>query len=150
MPLFYCLFLQNLSLGHTIHLYSTNFYNKMLAKSIYKIESVKNIYSGDDLILMLDLGHDGLYRLTRCRLLGVDAPSAFNSKNTEAIKLKNFVSKVLSDSKESYVEVSSYRNNSWLVILYTKDPDTQAFISLNRVLINNGYIFNKEATTNAR
>jgi len=121
----------------------------MLAKSVYKIDSVKNIYSADDLILMLDLGHDGLYRLTRCRLSGVDAPSAFNSDNAEAVKLKNFVSKVLSESTESYVETVSYRNNSWLVTLYTKDQKTNAFISLNRVLINNGYIFKKEVIPNA-
>lgn len=122
----------------------------MLAKSIYKIESVKNIYSADDLILMLDLGHDGLYRITRCRLVGVDAPSTFNSDNTEAINLKNFVSKALNQSKESYVEVTSYLNNSWLVHLHTKDPETKAFVSLNQVLINSGYVFNKEAGNNAK
>jgi len=115
----------------------------MLAKSIYKIEAVKNIYSGDDLILLLDLGHDGLYRLTRCRLVGVDAPSTFNNDNEEAIKLKNFVSKALNNSSDSYVEVSSYLNNSWLVTLFTKDKETQAYTSLNQVLINNGYVFNK-------
>jgi hypothetical protein len=115
----------------------------MLAKSVFKVESVKNIYSGDDLILLLDLGHDGLYRLTRCRLVGVDAPSTFNNDNKEAVKLKNFVSKALNASAESYVEVSAYLNNSWLVTLYTKDAETLAYISLNQVLINNGYVFTR-------
>lgn len=121
----------------------------MLAKSIFKVESVKNIYSADDLILMLDLGHDGLYRLTRCRLVGVDAPSTFNSKNEEAVNLKNFVSKALNLSSESFIEVSSYLTNSWLVVLYTKDPKTQAFVSLNQVLINNGYVFKREKNKHA-
>lgn len=121
----------------------------MLAKSVFKIESVKNIYSGDDLILMLDLGHDGLYRLTRCRLAGVDAPSTFNSENEEAISIKNFVSKALNSSSESFIEVSSYLHNSWLVQLYAKDPKTKAFVNLNKVLINNGYVFKREKTKHA-
>lgn len=121
----------------------------MLAKSIYKVDSVKNIYSADDLILMLDLGHDGLYKLTRCRLAGVDTPSTFNSTSTEAENLKNFVSKALNQGKESYVEVVSFRTNSWLVSLFTKDPETKAFVSINQVLMNNGYVFKKEVVNNA-
>lgn len=121
----------------------------MLNKPIYKIDSVKNVYSADDLILMLNLGHDGLYRLTRCRLHGVDAPSTYNTEDAEAKKLKNFVSKVLNDSKDAYIEVISYLNNSWMVVLYTRDPETKAYISLNKVLINNGYVFTRERQENA-
>ena len=121
----------------------------MLAKPIYKVESVKNVYSADDMILMLDLGHDGLYRITRCRLMGVDTPSTFNSESEEGVNLKNFVSKALNQSKDSYIEVVSYRNNSWLVNLFTKDPKTKAFVSLNRILMNNGYVFKRETINNA-
>ena len=121
----------------------------MLNKQIYKIDSVLSIYGADDLILMLNLGHDGLYKRTRCRLHGVDAPSTYNSDNEEAKKLKNFVIKALKDSKDSHVEVVSYLNNSWMVILYTKDPETKAYVSLNQVLINNGYVYTREVNSNA-
>jgi len=116
----------------------------MLARSVYKIESVKSVVSADDIILMLNLGHDGLYRLTRCRLIGVDAPSAFNGTDKEAVVLKDFVSKALNQSAESYIEVSSYLNNSWLVSLFTKDPETKVYTNLNKVLISNGYVFKRD------
>lgn len=118
----------------------------MLAKSVYKVESVKAVCSADDIILMLDLGHDGLYRLTRCRLAGVDTPSTFNTESVEAANLKTFVSKALNMSKGAYIEVVSFLHNSWLVHLYTKDPETKAYVSLNQVLINNGYVFHKRGS----
>lgn len=121
----------------------------MLAKSIFKIESVKNIYSADDMILMLDLGYDGLFKVTRCRLMGVDAPSTYNQSNLEGENLKAFVSKALNQSKESYVEVVSFRNNSWLVNLFTKDPETKTYTSINKLLMNSGYVFKRETQPHA-
>lgn len=100
---------------------------------------VKEVHSGDDLILMVDLGIDGLFKKARCRLAGVDTPDAYRSDgSTEAGKVRDYVKSVVK-TRRCYIEVLGERRNSWLITLFVEDDGKLS--CLNKVLMDQGYVF---------
>jgi hypothetical protein len=100
---------------------------------------VKEVHSGDDLILMVDLGIDNLHKKTRARLCGVDTPDAYKADpTTEAGKIRDYVKGVVK-GRRCYIEVHSERKNSWLVTLFVEQNSELS--CLNKLLIDQGYVY---------
>lgn len=109
----------------------------------YKVE-VLEVHSGDDLVLMVDLGVEGLYKKVRARLFGIDTPDAHKeTPDTEAGKVRDLVRR-LTLNVECMVDVnSSSGKGGWKVTLY-RVPAKGSPESINEVLRSQGYVFKRE------
>ena len=106
---------------------------------VYSVK-VEEVHSGDDLILMVDLGIDNLYKRVRARLAGVDCPDAYRAApDTVAGKVRDSVREITRAECRAKVHQQGGRGG-WLVTLMYKTPDS-AFISLNDKLITDGYVY---------
>lgn len=100
---------------------------------------VEEVHSGDDFILLVDLGVDGLHKRTRARLLGVDAPNAYRAKpDTEAGKVRDEVKRLVCGKCK--VELVSEGKGGWIVILQAYTGD-KASININEMLQSRGYVY---------
>ena len=114
----------------------------MVSKVKYKAE-VLEVHSGDDITVLVDLGIDDLYKKVRCRLLGVDTPSAFNAKEgDEAISVKKTVQTRLSQ-RIVIIVVHKMNKSSWLVDMLIPGLKSKETKNLNQLLIDLGYTFSK-------
>ena len=101
--------------------------------------TVEDVYSGDDLVLMVDLGVSGLYKKVRARLVGVDTPSAFQAaKHTEAGKVRDLVKTSVGRGKCS-IELHSEGKGGWLVTLFVNTNGHE--LNINSMLAERGYVF---------
>ena len=101
---------------------------------------VTEVFSGDDLITMIDLGAEDLVKRVRIRLEGVDTPNAVRSApNTSAGKIRSYVSAATKNRDCSFEVFARPRHNTWVarVTIHRKEGD----INLNQELINQGYKF---------
>lgn len=110
---------------------------------VYRAEVI-NVFSGDDLILMIDLDVDGLHKRQRVRLYGIDTPNAVNcADDSEAGKVRCFV-RALTKGKSATLRVHSRVGNSWVgVVTVDAGPGREA-INLNDVLAAKGYQFSRD------
>lgn len=100
---------------------------------------VEEVHSGDDFIVLVDLGVDGLYKRTRVRLHGVDAPNAYKAKpDTEAGRVRDEVKTLVAG--KCFIEVISEGKSGWLVDFTVTLPEGRQ-ASLNEILVNRGYVF---------
>ena len=64
----------------------------MLGQQVEYPCEVREVFSGDDLIVMIDLGVENLFMKRRIRLHGVDTPNAVKEqKDTDAGKIRTLV-----------------------------------------------------------
>lgn len=89
---------------------------------------------------MVNLGVDGIYKRTRVRLHGVDAPNAYKAAaDTEAGKVRDDVKRLTRD--KCLVEVISEGKGGWIVTMTVFDDDGQP-INLNSLMRDKGYVYN--------
>lgn len=103
---------------------------------------VEEVFSGDDLILMIDLGVENLHLRQRVRLHGVDTPSAVNSSpDTEAGKIRSYVRNLTRD-RPAKILLLTRVGGSWVgvVTIHTRDGE----VNLNDDLIAKGHQFKRE------
>lgn len=101
--------------------------------------TVEEVYSGDDLVLMVNLGVGGLYKKVRARLVGVDTPSAFQApRNTEAGRVRDLVKSSVGRGKCS-IELHSEGKGGWLVTLFVNAGGTP--LNVNGMLADKGYVY---------
>ncbi|ALT58118.1 endonuclease [Pseudomonas phage SM1] len=101
---------------------------------------VQEVLSGDDLVLLVDLGVDGLHKRVRVRLKDVDAPNAIRQgSDTEAGKLRDRVANLCNHSKVTATVVKKTAH-AWVVILNLETSDGQN-IDLNEMLKSEGYVY---------
>lgn len=113
--------------------------SEMSQEKTFPVDVVE-VHSGDDLVLMVDLGVDGLYKRVRARLRGVDTPSAFRAaKDTEAGVLRDTL-KSLVTGRKCWVNVASFGKGGWIVTLFTEDGAGEVE-NINDTLIQNGYVY---------
>ena len=104
--------------------------------------AVEEVYSGDDLILMVDLGVGGLFKRVRARLAGVDAPSAFKAgKDTEAGEVRALLRATTAKGKCS-IELHSEGKGGWLVTLFVNAGRQP--LNVNEMLIDKGYVYDPQ------
>lgn len=108
---------------------------------LYKTE-VRSVLSADDMNALVSLGVDGLCKLTRIRLAGVDAPDAYKAVTGDpAIALRNEIGDMVLN-KTCYVSVQSVGKGGWIVTLYVEDQG--GLRNINELLIGRGYAFNEK------
>lgn len=107
--------------------------------------TVAEVHSADDFILMVNLGVDGLYKRTRVRLHGVDAPNAYKARaDTEAGMIRDEVKDLLAG--KCLVDVVSEGKGGWIADITVFDSSNQPK-SLNTLLRDRGYIYNNVTKT---
>ncbi len=100
---------------------------------------VEEVHSGDDFILLVNLGVDGLFKKTRVRLHGVDAPNAYKAKpETEAGRVRDEVKKLIGN--KCLVELISEGKGGWIVVMTVFDTSNQP-MCLNTALRERGYVY---------
>lgn len=105
--------------------------------------TVTEVYSGDDLICMVDLGVENLWKRVRVRLHGVDTPNAVKSGDeTEAGKVRSYV-RTLARNKRGRLTVVQQKDSSWVCGLIVESPD--GIVDVNQQLIAQGYVFKRGA-----
>lgn len=108
------------------------------------IGEVLQVFSGDDLIVLVDLGAESLFKKQRVRLYGVDAPNAVRSgSETQAGQIRAYV-KALCKGNRVRLQVMSRGVASWVVtawVLTDAGPH-----NLNEDLIAQGYAFKRETS----
>lgn len=110
---------------------------------------VEEVHSGDDFLLMVDLGIGGLYKKTRARLHGVDAPNAFRAgPQTTAGRVRDEV-RTLVLAKRCRVTLLSEGRGGWIVTLETHGTDGE-WINVNRMLQERGYVYSAGSNQETR
>lgn len=105
----------------------------------YKVE-VKEVRSGDDLVLLVDLGVDSLFKRVRARLLGVDTPDAYQTDSgTEAGKIRDEVRDITSKGRCSII-LHSQSTGGWKVTLLVHATNDRC-VDVNAALKEMGYTY---------
>lgn len=100
---------------------------------------VEEVHSGDDFIVMVNLGVDGLYKKTRVRLYGVDAPNAYKARaDTEAGKVRDAAKQLVSG--RCLIEVVAEGKGGWIVNMTVFD-ESNLPICLNTLMRERGYVY---------
>lgn len=109
----------------------------MKENKIYEAR-VEEVHSGDDFILMVNLGVDGLFKKVRARLYGVDAPNAFKSSpTTEAGVVRDEVRKLVVG--KCRIELVAEGKGGWIVRLFIQQGADM--VCLNDILRSRGYVY---------
>lgn len=107
--------------------------------------TVEEVHSGDDIVVMADLGIDKLYKKVRVRLHGVDTPNAYKAKlDSVAGSLRDEVKKITQDRK-CRIELVAEGKGGWLGILYV--PNGAEEINVNELLRSRGYVYKGNGDT---
>lgn len=103
---------------------------------------VSDVFSGDDLMVMVDLGVDDLWKRKRIRLHGVDTPNAVHAADdTEAGRVRRLV-RGIAGNRTGTINLRSRGSGSWVVELIINTPDGP--LNLNEYLINQGFQFKRK------
>ena len=109
---------------------------------VFKAEAI-DIFSGDDLTVMVDLGVEGLYKKQRIRLAGVDTPNAVGvGPETEAGRLRTHVRNIVR-RKELTIYVKTRGANVWAATVEVDNGDGTV-TNLNDDLIAQGYSYKRK------
>jgi len=102
---------------------------------------VQEVHSGDDLILLVSLGIDNLYKKVRVRLQGVDTPDAYKAGiGTEAGRIRDQVNQLVKGKKCVIIAHSqSSGKGGWVVTLHI--DNSMQTETLNEILRQEGYVF---------
>jgi hypothetical protein len=105
---------------------------------------IQEVFSGDDLVGMVDLGVENLHKRQRLRLSGVDTPNAVHAdQSTEAGRVRTHV-RDLVRNKRAQIRVVSRSGQSWVVELEVETPN--GTLNLNQYLARQGYVYKKDST----
>lgn len=101
---------------------------------------VMEVISGDDLIVLVDLNIDDLFKRVRARLRGVDTPSAYKENpDSTGGKVRADVHK-LTKSKQCRIDVHSQGRGGWVVTLFIVQADGTE-VQLNSALREQGFVY---------
>lgn len=100
---------------------------------------VEAVFSGDDLILMIDLNVDSLHKRKRVRLDGVLVPSAVRQTfDSEAGKIRGMVRGLIIGKTVNLI-VTGHAENSWTGIIEVESAGQ--IVNVNELLISMGFGF---------
>ncbi len=113
---------------------------------LYDVD-VEEVHSGDDLVLLVNLGVDGLFKRVRARLKGVDTPSAFRAaKGTEAGEVRDTLKSLVAKGRCS-IELHTQGKGGWMVTLYVFHKDGQTVTNVNQLMMAKGYVYQGKQET---
>jgi len=100
---------------------------------------IEEVHSGDDFILLVNLGIDGLFKRVRARLLGVDAPNAYKAgADTEAGRIREEIRRMLGG--RCHIEIISEGKGGWIVRMHATTEGGER-ICVNDLLKDRGYVY---------
>lgn len=103
---------------------------------------VKDVFSGDDLVVMVDLNVDDLWKRRRVRLHGVDTPNAVRAgPETPAGQVRAYI-KNLCQGRKLEIEVVSQGVSCWVVKAWVLLDDGPH--NLNDDLSAQGFAYQRE------
>lgn len=103
---------------------------------------IREVFSGDDLIALVDLGVENLFKKQRIRLHEVDTPNAINAKgDTEGGQIRSEIRQMVR-GRRSVIKVISRNASSWIVELSVTTPD--GVVNINELLSGRGYTFKRQ------
>lgn len=107
----------------------------------YSVE-IRDVYSGDDLVVMVDLGVESLWKKQRVRLRGVDTPNAIHAGDDSEAGRVRYLVRSLARGRTGTITVTN-RNSAggWVVELEVNTPDGP--LNLNAYLIQRGFKYSK-------
>ena len=102
---------------------------------------VIEVHSGDDLIVLVDLAIDDLYKRTRIRLAGCDTPDAYQKAvDTTAGRVREKIRR-LTAGRPCQIDVHSQGRGGWKVTLWAATEDSPDLLNINKILVDDGFIF---------
>lgn len=102
---------------------------------------VRAVYSGDDLVVLVDLEHDDLWQQHRVRLYGVDTPYARHAKPAStAGRIRDYVRRMTRD-RVVHIEVIKDRGKDWLAVVHIESRE--GLHNLNDDLIAQGFTYTR-------
>lgn len=102
--------------------------------------TVVEVFSGDDIIAMVDLEVEDLHKRQRIRLAGVDTPNGIgNGSDTEAGKIRRYVRGKL-HGKKVRLTVTQKRSTNWIAIVEVIEQSGEV-TNINDDLIAQGFAF---------
>lgn len=104
---------------------------------------VVDVFSGDDLVVMVDLGVEGLFKRQRVRLQGVDTPNAIGLGATTPAGIVRAYVRSMCRGKRVKLEVMSRSLSSWVVVVNVVLDS--GLHNLNQDLIAQGYVYKRES-----
>ena len=105
---------------------------------------IEEVHSGDDFIGQVDIGVDNLFKRTRIRLAGVDAPNAYKAgPDTTAGKIRDEVKKFLTTGKCSLRLITEGRGG-WVSEIDVETPT--GTLNINKLLQERGYVYSPNKT----
>lgn len=107
---------------------------------------VMEVISGDDLIVMVELGIDDLFKRVRARLRGVDTPDAYKKSEGEAGEIRADVRR-LTKGKKCRVDVHSQGRGGWVVTLFIVGDAGE--LDLNEYLRGRGFVYTPRERSDA-
>ena len=103
---------------------------------------VLEVRSGDDLIIMVDLNIDDLFKRVRARLRGVDTPSGHKENpNTVGGKIRGDVSRLVKN-RECRIDVHSQGKGGWVVTMHVTSEGKE--MELNAYLREKGFVYHPQ------
>lgn len=107
---------------------------------------VREVFSGDDLVVMVDLGVESLWKRVRVRLAGVDTPNALGaSDDTEAGRVRKEI-RNMTRGRRGVITVVSRNLSSWVCVLVVEQSGTkEGVVCVNDWLVGKGYVFKRGA-----
>ena len=108
---------------------------------------IRDVFSGDDLVVFLDLGFEDMWKKKRVRLHGVDTPNAVHAQeDSEAGRVRKQV-RTLARGRRGIFTVTSKGLSSWVGTLIVESPSAPGgVLNLNQHLIDQGYVFKRPTT----
>ena len=103
---------------------------------------VEEVHSGDDLVLMVDLNIDCLYKKVRARLAGVDTPDAYKAQaGTQAGTIRDRVRKLIM-GKPCFIDLQAQGRGGCIIILWVRSgKDDNEAQNINEMLKEEGFIY---------
>ena len=106
--------------------------------------TVLEVYSGDDIIAMLDLKVEGLHKKMRLRLSGVDTPNGIGAAADSKAGLIRSDIRRICQNKQIRVTVVAKQGTKWVATVEVHRDG--GLFNINEYLINQGYKFKRERT----
>ena len=102
---------------------------------------VREVFSGDDLVLFIDLGVEQLWKRQRVRLHGVDTPNAVGEPATSPAGMVREGVKRIARFRKGQFTVMSRNGTSWVGVLIVERTGGSGVLNLNQHLIDQGHVY---------
>ena len=105
----------------------------------YRVDGVTDIYDGDTVTLVIDLGFD-TYRQMKLRLYGIDTPEMRGAEREQGVYVRGLVEDIFNHAQSIRIRSIKDRTGKYgryLAVIYITDESGND-LNLNQYLLDNG------------